>query len=137
MSKCDNWLISFVLLQIVTGTILYTIWANWWQTVVTYWFNWRNKASISLKITCSKRLFLKILFCKATFHCCYQYIYWRESLKMVHHWWWYVPSCYTLYILVDIHFDFCAPSYCSISRKFYETHLEVFKSLHWIISILW
>ena len=31
---------------------------------------------------------------------------------------------------VFIHFDFCAPSYCSMARKFYETHLEVFKSLH-------
>ena len=45
-------LISFVH-QTVTGTIWHTKWANWWQTVVTFWFNWRNKASISLKITCS------------------------------------------------------------------------------------
>jgi hypothetical protein len=34
-----------------------------------------------------------------------------------------------MYVLVDIHFDFCAPSYCSMARKFYETLLEVFKSL--------
>ena len=56
--------------QTVTGTIWHTKCANWWQTVVTFWFNW----SISLKNTCIKKLVLKILFCKATFHCCYQYI---------------------------------------------------------------
>ena len=66
-------LISFVH-QTVTGTICHTKWANWWQTVVTYWFNSKNKAPISLKITCSKRMVFKIVFCKATFHCCYQYI---------------------------------------------------------------
>ena len=31
--------------QTVTGTIWHTKFANWWQTVVTFWFNW----SISLK----------------------------------------------------------------------------------------
>ena len=62
-------LISFVH-QTVTGTIWHTKWANLWQAIVTFSFNWRNKMSISLKNTCSKKLVLKILFCKATFHCC-------------------------------------------------------------------
>ena len=33
-------------------------------------------------------------------------------------------------ILVNIYFEFYGLSECSISRKFYETHVEVFKSLH-------
>ena len=40
-------------------------------------------------------------------------------------------------ILVDIYFDFCKVSYCSMARKFYETLLEVFKSLIWSVSIPW
>ena len=39
--------------------------------------------------------------------------------------------------LVNIYFGFYRLAECSISRKFYKTHLEVFKSLHWIISIPW
>ena len=40
-------------------------------------------------------------------------------------------SCYLkVKILVNIYFGFYGLAECSISRKFYKTHLEVFKSLH-------
>ena len=39
--------------------------------------------------------------------------------------------------LVNIYFEFYGLAECSISRKFYKTYLEVFKSLYWIISIPW
>ena len=79
--------------QTVTGTIWHTKCANWWQTVVTFWFNW----SISLKNTCIKKNCFENTVLQSYFPLLLP-IYWRESLKMVHHWWWYLPSCYALYI---------------------------------------
>ena len=35
-----------------------------------------------------------------------------------------------VFIVVNIYLEFYGLAECSISRKFYETHLEVFKSLH-------
>ena len=39
--------------------------------------------------------------------------------------------------IANIYFRYYHLADCSISRKFYETYLEVFKSLRWIISIPW
>ena len=42
-----------------------------------------------------------------------------------------------VYQVVNIYFDFCVLSYCSMARKFYKTLLEVFKSLIWTVFIPW
>ena len=38
---------------------------------------------------------------------------------------------------MNIYFDFCELSYCSMARKFYQTLMEVFKSLIWTVFIPW
>ena len=68
------------------------------------------------------------LLCFYTFICVALQEAWR--IWKIFQWHNFLPLVYVKhYMLVNIYFDFYEPAECWMDRKFYETLLEVFKSL--------
>ena len=97
------------------------IWTKW-QSVIAFWFNWRNNASISLKITCNDRADLphKCLPQKITINrlnCCWfnRKRFW-DSCSFVLFWPWHqyeseTGKWYKFIVVV------CKPMQCSVLTK--------------------